>query len=338
MKKLIYIAAIADLNIILFGAIFKVLHWPGAQILLTLGVFLFCFLVFPVMLLNHYRTLQNHAKCWLYIVIYITVIVDFTGMIFKILHWPGAGYMLIFALLLPFVVFMPVYIYFHQKSETKSYTEFGAVMALLIYVAVISVFLALNVSKNILDNLVVTGQQIHKNLELVTEQNNALARQIHAKDSMKASNIDLISQKTDRLIKQIEILKTEIVSASNNHQKEYTENAKIVLADIPFKENTSAVYDVLLDDKKGKSQITLLQESVENYKTEMSSIVNDKNIVSDLSVLLAMNDASVDDNLMTWEENLFGGKQLITAINHLNLLELKIRLSESVCLKWITKS
>lgn len=36
MKKFIYIFGIILLNIFAFGAIFKVMHWPGAGILLSL--------------------------------------------------------------------------------------------------------------------------------------------------------------------------------------------------------------------------------------------------------------------------------------------------------------
>ena len=43
MKKFIYISGIVVINIFVFGALFKVQHWPGANILITSGLSLFCF-------------------------------------------------------------------------------------------------------------------------------------------------------------------------------------------------------------------------------------------------------------------------------------------------------
>ena len=46
MKKFIYIIGIACANLMFIGSMFKVQHWPGANILLVLAMFLFCFVFY----------------------------------------------------------------------------------------------------------------------------------------------------------------------------------------------------------------------------------------------------------------------------------------------------
>ena len=60
----------------------------------------------------------------------------------------------------PFILFLPVYIYHHNKDKNAPSRNFLAVILLLIYIAVFSVFLALSVSKDILSSLVLTGNEI----------------------------------------------------------------------------------------------------------------------------------------------------------------------------------
>src|SRR5512133_2112213 len=109
MKQKLYISGLVNLFVILAGTVFKLNHFPGAGILLTIGIVSFVLIFIPLALISSYRNSENGSKL-LYIFTGITCFVVFTAMLFKIMHWPFAGIALTIALPFPFVVFLPVFI------------------------------------------------------------------------------------------------------------------------------------------------------------------------------------------------------------------------------------
>ena len=110
MKQKIYILGIVSAMVLITGAMFKVQHWPGAGVLITAGTVLLLTVFLPAALINHYRVNGNKQYKLLYITIYVTCFVVFTAMLFKIQHWPFAGYLVLIGVPFPFVVFLPVWL------------------------------------------------------------------------------------------------------------------------------------------------------------------------------------------------------------------------------------
>jgi hypothetical protein len=140
MKKLIYISGLISAVILTTGTSFKIEHWPGAGILLTVAIGFFALFFIPAALMNNYR--QENKNAYLYISIFLTLLISFSAALFKIQHWPGAGSMVTVALITPFVIFLPAYIVYFNKSPNKDITKFIAVMFLLVFVGVMSALLS----------------------------------------------------------------------------------------------------------------------------------------------------------------------------------------------------
>ena len=146
MKQRIYILGVITAMIVFTGTIFKINHYPGAAILIIAGIVSLVLLFLPLALTNHYRANGNGKSLLLYIVTYITCFVVFTGMLFKLMHWPYAGIFLTIALPFPYVVFLPVFL--GVTSKDKDFNIYNTVFVLLL-LALNSVFfglLALNVT------------------------------------------------------------------------------------------------------------------------------------------------------------------------------------------------
>jgi len=138
--------------IVFLGGIFKVNHWPGAGIMLTLGMLMLIFLFLPLALINHYKAEGNRQNLLLYIVTWLTCFVVFGSMLFKIQHWPYAGKLLIIALPFPYMVFLPVFLAITAKNRNFSVHNTVYVLFLLSGISVFSVLLSLNVSKERIDD------------------------------------------------------------------------------------------------------------------------------------------------------------------------------------------
>ena len=152
MKQKIYLLGLITIAIIVIGSLFKVSHWPGAAHLIILGIVLLVFFFLPLALRNHYTTAGNRENRVLYIVTWLTCLVVFGGMLYKTMHWPGAGKILMVALPFPYVVFLPVFLAVTSKDKNFSIHNTVSVLFLLTGISVFSALLALNVSKERIDD------------------------------------------------------------------------------------------------------------------------------------------------------------------------------------------
>jgi len=145
MKQKIYILGLITTALIITGSLLKINHWPGAGPLLILGIALLVLVFLPLALRNHYRTEGNRKNLALYIVTWLTCLVVFGAMLFKIMHWPGAGKALMIALPFPYVVFLPVFLAVTAKTKSFSIYNTVYILFLLAGISVFSALLALNV-------------------------------------------------------------------------------------------------------------------------------------------------------------------------------------------------
>ena len=147
MKQKIYISGVVSALIVYTGIIFKVNHWAGANILLTVGMATFVLLFLPLALINSFKADDNNQSYTLYIVTWITCLVIFTSMLFKIMDWPHAGIMLAIALPFPFVVFLPVFLFVTARIRNFNIYNTVFILMFLGIHSVVSALLALNVTR-----------------------------------------------------------------------------------------------------------------------------------------------------------------------------------------------
>jgi hypothetical protein len=169
MKQKIYVLGLVTILIIFTGIILKVNHWAGASILLTTGFVILVLIFIPAALINNFKVEGSKQNQFLYIITFITCLVVFTAMLFKILHWPYAGLFLLVALPFPYVVFLPVFLYISSKRKNINIYNIVFVLFLLALNSVMSVLLALNVPKTIIDDSYNISRNYNK-LENVLEQ------------------------------------------------------------------------------------------------------------------------------------------------------------------------
>jgi hypothetical protein len=109
MKKTMNFAGMFASMALITGSLFKVLHWPGANMLLIASTLVLVFVFSPFFFYMHYKEQTEKKGRTVAILGLITAAALCTGTLFKILHWPGAGMMIVgFALL--FIFFLPLYV------------------------------------------------------------------------------------------------------------------------------------------------------------------------------------------------------------------------------------
>lgn len=328
MKKLIYIGGVVVINMILFGSLFKLMHWPGAGILITVGFVLFSLWILPASLINNYIGNDRNKK-WVYITIFIAVVIDFIGALFKIQHWPGASIFLLVGISIPFILFLPVYIYHHNKDKNAPSRNFLAVILLLIYIAVFSVFLALGVSKNILDNLVLTGNQVENSNQYFT-----IASFPEDIDAEKKSSV---LNKANKIYSSIDEAKQALIDWDYEKYDEKPITEEFDVSMVLHKDDIYKSYHVMLYDGNGSSRSVVLKNELNDFRNECFHLIGEdedkKRIIYQLLSTENINpDPQNKEWLVSWEDDNFRNVQLVSVFNNLSMIENNVRLATLITL------
>lgn len=144
MKQKIYLLGIATTILLFAGTTFKSYHWPLAGFLIAIGIFILLFVFLPLALVSNYKSEGKSGNRILYIITWMTCFTVFTAMLFKIMHWPGAGIALVIALPFPYVVYLPVFLYITSKNKNFNIYSTAFIFFLLTVVSGLSALLAVN--------------------------------------------------------------------------------------------------------------------------------------------------------------------------------------------------
>ncbi len=107
MKNIMKIFGVISPILISFAALFKIEHWPGAGILLTLGFFLLIVFFLPSAVYVSYREVSNRKKLLAHISGYLSAALFAVSFLFKIQHWPATGIIMLVAVLVTGLIFIP---------------------------------------------------------------------------------------------------------------------------------------------------------------------------------------------------------------------------------------
>ncbi|OQX98666.1 MAG: hypothetical protein B6I20_10805 [Bacteroidetes bacterium 4572_117] len=202
MKKSIYIIGIICLSITLLATLFKVGHLQGAGVLLTVGLGGLTFAFLPLAFAKLLKSTDDKLLKLVYAAAFISFSVNFIGMLFKILHWPGAGILMVVGIPLPFILFLPAYITYHNKRKLKTDINFSAIILFMIYVGVFTSLLAFDKNK------FVYKAYAHSTYELSTSNKYLVSEN----ENNSGSGLSL---SVNQLVKQIELIKQNLVKQAN---------------------------------------------------------------------------------------------------------------------------
>lgn len=340
MKKFIYISGIVVINLFVFGAIFKVQHWPGANVLITTGLGLFCIGFLPLSFINSYKGRGKKDKS-LYIAGFICAFITFIGAMFKIQHWQGANWFLIVGIPLPFLYFLPVYIYHYNKSKEKSAVNFLGVMFLMVYVAVFTAILALNVSRDVLNAFNTGEKDVTKTNDILIIKNDQLYENIEKSGiSGNTEKIAALKTKSEKLYSGISNLKLELVRAAEEKSSPVIDAGNKINTDaITAKDESAGTTSIMRGSDGVSGKAKELKEQISSYRDYLKSLVrNNSESVKNINELLSTSDVTEtnygETKTLNWEEQHFpNGVFLITVLVTLSCIETNVRMAEAETLE-----
>ncbi|MEQ8471100.1 MAG: hypothetical protein RIC35_07940 [Marinoscillum sp.] len=119
MKRLTYTSGFIFSMAFSFGCLFKILHWPGANLLTSIGLIGATFVFVPMLLINKYKSVLHSVLSekmkWIFGILSMLLLV--ASVIFKINHLMGANILLMSAFLIFGFGFLP-FLFFRMYKQS----------------------------------------------------------------------------------------------------------------------------------------------------------------------------------------------------------------------------
>ena len=307
MKQKIYSLGLLTAIVAVLGCIFKINHWPGAGILLLLGIFLLVFLFLPLALRNHYLGEGNMKNKFLHIITWVTCLVVFVSMLFKVMHWPGAGVALIIALPFPYLVFLPAYIVTAARNRDSNIHNTVYVLLLLAGFSVFSLLLALNVSREKID----ISMDLSRNYNRVEEM---LDRAVPSVGQGESGN------EIDELLMVINDYQKLIFSSEGITEQQW-ENDPWLLS---RPEYTDVASQALITHGEQPALDTRLEQALQKYLSSPEAGATDAAINREVPVILHMEATS--QGPYEWTRRTFAESTRVWSVIYLDALETNMKL------------
>lgn len=325
MKKTMIAGGIFSAATMTVGLILKFLHLPGASILISLGVVSLGFLFLPLMFILKTKEKQNKKdKLIIGLGTVFGILISFS-ILFKIMHWPGANIMGLISVGILLLVFTPVY-YFTgiRNPETKVNTS---VVTILLIMGC-ALFLTL-VNSRPSATIVKTSEALNQHLEdaykYATKQNEAIFGLQMQDSSSKVSLIKELHKKGDLLCDKIEVLKYNLLEATEGARLNTINYSNLTAAD-----NFMVPTHLLFTENKPNDLVINLKEEINGFNNYVSSTFKVNS-----SELINLSDKPTENTSekMTWEQNNFYHVPLTCILRNLTQLQLELRYIELSCLR-----
>jgi len=113
----------------IFGAIFKTLHLPGAGAMIVLGGFLFSFIFLPLLIAIKLRDEESRTDKYVLSLGFLIAIFLAVGVIFKLMHWPGATMLMLSGTVGLTFIYTPLYFFSRfRRPELRLNTIVNSVL------------------------------------------------------------------------------------------------------------------------------------------------------------------------------------------------------------------
>jgi len=264
MKNLTYLFGLSAALVAILGAFFKRMHWPGAGILITAGIVFVIFVFLPLYFVINYRE-QAEKKNPLYAIVgYLTLASLLAGAIFKIQHWPGAGHIIEAGLVILIIGFIPLYVVNVFQRAGKRKLSLPYIVMLLIGIAIVSLLLNVNMSKDQLD--IYRNEAIKNELYVDNVQERTIKFMSYVNDTTYADKKEVVADIHARAV-SLQVLIDEM----KDGMLSYVKQPGVRVKDISKIDNRNAGRNAVYNSGKGMEFATVATE----YKEMLEGLVED---------------------------------------------------------------
>ena len=332
MNATMKISGYVSSMLILIGSFFKFQHWPGANVMIVVGVFFLATLFLPLLFILKFKsTEENNRSIVLSIIGFISSLLICVGILFRILHWPGARIMIIIGCVLLLLGYLPIYILSIYKNTTNKINATATIILIIAGVGLIVTESGTGLSKTTSDSfwrgvtesnelLKFNINESKKNYQIILAKQNT--------DSIKVMKLKALQLATDTIIQFTTNMKAYLISKTEEGLTQ-AQAEKINLDILRSSGYGDVLTEMLLSEGNAKSLYTAqaLKVKIENYKQKIDRLSPNVDLNN-----LNTNKIMVYGEQVDWAISNFEKLPLPLVIYNLIRIELSIKAVESAAL------
>jgi len=328
MKKIMINSGIAAATFFIIGSFFKFMHWPGASMLIILGMAIGVLVYLPLLFLfKKNETTESRAKLVLAIGT-INGILFCLNALFKVMHWPGANTMWFMTLGIFALVFIPLYFFNGIRDQANKINTITTTLILIILAGVFFLQTSLRPSFTVQKKTIQSDQHMEDSYHYATEQN-----KITYNSSVDSSNHKTSQEKLkltcNALCEKIEKIKLNFIQ-----QMEGDSSIREINYQDLENSGLSTNYDfptrmLFTENGDAKDNLKNLKEDLINFNSYISSAY-EQNSAKLINLSSQKDEMGIDGS---WEKTKFYNNPLLCVLRNLTQLQLDIRFIESSCIK-----
>ncbi len=264
MKNFTYLFGLSSAILTLIGALFKKMHWPGAGVLIPVGMALVVLVFLPLYFRTSYRE-QVEKKNPIYAIVgYLTLAFLLAGATFKNMHWPGANVLLWIGPGLLILGFVPLYVVNAFQRAGKEKVTLPYIVMLLVGIAIVVLFSNINIAKEALDIYRIDAIANEERVEEVQARTAKLLDAVH--DSAYADRmltIIRVHEKATRLQLRIEEMQEGL--------KSFVDQPGVAIKDLYYIDNRNAGREAIFEEGRGRDFVLEARE----FKVMLDGLIKD---------------------------------------------------------------
>ena len=332
--------------------LFKMLHWPGASIMMIIGFGSLSLYIFPMLMIFKLAGVSGIKEKVFHASWYISISFLILGYMFKLLHWPAANLLFLTGVLVLSFGYFPFAIKFYNNDEhrKKLYARFLLVPFSIIIIT--SIFL--NISKEILNVFGLVDDGINKTSTFLKEKSEAyyskceepfFKNSVYYPKAMKVKDLsdeiyNYIENMKEKLIVSTEG-KSEVVIESRSGKDTIVKLSSNVLY-LEVKDDAATPSEILIGDAenphKGAWSAIELKAKMFVYRQDMLSMYEgEMKELAGKTLGLTTEDlySQREGTVTSWENYFFHWMPIICDLTILSKIQSDIRYTESTTIEYL---
>ena len=321
MNSTMKISGYVSSLLILFGAIFKFQHWPGAGVMLVVGVFFLTVLFMPLLFILKFKaSAENNRSVVLSIIGFVAALLICCGVLFRVMHWPGSRMISVIGGVLLILGYLPVYFISVHKNTTNKMNATATVILIIAGVGLFITETGTGVPRPVSDSFwrgVIENDAL---LTYVKADNTAIYSQLNSVADSSKKDYKPLQMATDEVVNYMDEMKVYITSATLQMPEEQAKQIK--LDDLRSEGGESQITNLLFEYEQIHSKYTVAKLNVllDNFAKTVKTVAP----AADLS-LLDRKEQMVNDQPVTWENANFQWLPLPLVVFNITRVELAVK-------------
>ncbi len=271
MKKFTYVFGLSSALVAILGALFKKMHWPGAGILMTVGIAMVVLVFLPLYFITSYREQAEKKNPAYAIVGYVTLAFLLLGALFKNMHWPGAGIAIEVGLGFLIIGFIPLYVVNAFQRGGKEKVTLPYIVMVLVGISTVILFTNVRMARFALDVYLDESLANEERVERVSERTADLL--VLMRDSTQPDKLQLMEKIHDQA-RELQVM----IRAMQDGMITFMEEPGRSIGEVIGLDNRAAGREAILEHGDGRA----FDLAARKYRELLEELVKDPVIWSQI--------------------------------------------------------